>query len=173
MEELIEASSLGTPEACRLRASVSDEEVAKVVRRADARRVTAHLRDLAERSEAATREPGWPFGGSGDWAGNVYGMLGGEVGEYCAALRPYALLIVLDSLERLTGPCEVYAPGRCTDGLSINSCCKPCIAQGAIEALTSPTPSPRADVAPRGEVARPGLSPGDGVCGPGRAPNLP
>lgn len=33
IEELIEASSLGTPEAKALRASVSDEQVAKVMRR--------------------------------------------------------------------------------------------------------------------------------------------
>jgi hypothetical protein len=132
------------------------------------------LRELAQRAEAETYEPGWPYGGSGDWSGNVDAMLGGATGEYCAALRPDAVLVVLDSLERLSGPCEAYDSGRCTEGLSINNCCRACVAYGAIEALISPNPSSRSDSAPRGESARPGSSPtGGDVCEPGRAFHFP
>lgn len=63
----------------------------------------AELRDLAARARAETFEPGWPYGGGGPavWSGCVDGLLGGALGEYCAAIHPDLLVTLLDELERL------------------------------------------------------------------------
>ena len=86
---------------------------------------------------------------------------------------------------------ELIAGEKCTKVISQSRCwedaslapncewwadrwCDACIAQAALDALESPNPSPRSDIAPRGESAGPGPSPtGGDVCGSGPASNVP
>ncbi|MFI6215664.1 hypothetical protein ACIBCD_27040 [Nocardia brasiliensis] len=63
----------------------------------------AELRDLAARTLAESREPGYPWGGLGPagWSANVDAMLGGPAGAYCGAVHPDLLITLLDEIERL------------------------------------------------------------------------
>ncbi|MFI5541998.1 hypothetical protein ACIA5H_37110 [Nocardia sp. NPDC051900] len=63
----------------------------------------AELRDLAARARAETFEPGWPYDERGPavWSDCVHGLLGGALGDYCAAIHPDLLVTLLDELERL------------------------------------------------------------------------
>lgn len=114
-------------------ASLPDEQppVLTMAQKVDA------LRELAARASAQTHEPDWPYPAPGNWAFGIRWILGGATGEYCAAIHPDSLVVVLDSLQRLSGPCEQYTFGRCTHLLSIEDSCKPCVAVAALEALTT------------------------------------
>jgi hypothetical protein len=75
-----------------------------------------------------------------DWSGDVEGALGGEVGEYCAAMHPANLLVVLDALEGIAAtPCsEGDAVFSCTDLTSVMAdWCASCRALHALRAVTS------------------------------------
>lgn len=64
----------------------------------------ARLRTLAEEA----RKPWHPWGDeslperstSEEWANDVEGYLGGEWGEFCREANPWAVLALLDRLER-------------------------------------------------------------------------
>ena len=78
-----------------------------------------------------------------NWSGNVEGALGGEVGEYCAALHPVNLLVVLGALEGIaaTGCSQGDAVFSCPDlTADVDAWCASCRALHALRTITS---SPR------------------------------
>ncbi|WP_043736148.1 hypothetical protein [Nocardia asiatica] len=105
-------------------------------------RITA-LRELAERVEAETYEPDWPWDGSGNWAGCIEGMLGGITGQYCAVLHPATVLTVLDALlASAREPCrrsnETTPGSRArSNGQPPDTCCPACQARHALDLLTT------------------------------------
>ncbi|MEU7631748.1 hypothetical protein AB0C34_17420 [Nocardia sp. NPDC049220] len=68
--------------------------------------LVAELRTLATAARDETHKTGWPFDGTGvdRWSDNLNGLLGGPVGEYCAALDPDRLDAMLDVLEAARRP---------------------------------------------------------------------
>ncbi|WP_330253039.1 hypothetical protein OG874_00040 [Nocardia sp. NBC_00565] len=139
------------------------------------------LADLAHRALAETREPGWPYdgGGADAWSGCVDGMLGGATGEYCAAVRPAAILAVLDLLKLIAGDrcSRVWSGSRCWDDPTLTpDCpwtadrwCECCTAQAALDALTSSLP-----VTSSGdEAAHPESSRDDDLADSGCASHFP
>lgn len=63
----------------------------------------AELRELAARTLDDTYTHGWPYDGAGPsiWSASIDGALGGSAGEYCAAVHPSLLVVLLDELEQL------------------------------------------------------------------------
>lgn len=141
--------------------------------RSSAKRVAA-LRSLAEQQIAECTEPGWPWGGSGDWSGCIAGMLGGTTGEYCAALHPSKLLAVLDALEAIGGnPCSNGdAVFDCLDVIGPDRAkwCSYCRAHEALRILTSSNP---VSVTPGDEDSSGGSSHDDVADPPDVTKNVP
>lgn len=130
------------------------------------------LRILAKQQIEEASQPGWPWGGSGNWSGCVDGLLGGETGEYCAALHPAKVLVILDALESIArGGCEENSCCRWYRDPDQADWCTACIARHALDTLN---PSALESPPPGSEViTHPGPSRHGDLAGPGCAPNVP